>query len=607
MAVAALALAAVVFAWLVLKPPGEPRNVVLIVVDTLRRDHLQIYGYPRETAPTLGRLAAQGALFDGLSPTSWTKPAVASILTGLHPIQHQALGFSDGLSEEAVTLAEVLSRAGYSTAGFAANRWVVVSGFEQGFEQLVWVEPEGINFADAGKVNRAVRERLSALREPFFLYVHYMDPHVPYSPQSQWDRSPLPERLARQVPLTSADLQMPVVMERPAQVVRDAIDLYDGEVRQADDGIAELLSLLDGAGRSRSTLVVVTGDHGEEFQEHGRMGHGRSLYGPSLRVPLLFHAPGLVRPGTRLGSATHLDILPTVLDLLGLEMPEGPLRVQGRSLGEALRSGRAEPAGREEILFHMDYREGHALAFQQDGHKLLLARHPYTQELFDLRADPGERHNRWTEAEPVRRNLAAGLVRAHAAAAQRTLPRRLAQVPGEDAKKLQAIGYVGAQSRDPEPREIPRRIFPASPEPGGPVGWENLASYASCFQLDDPAREEQLLRGWHGIEAGGRWTAGSATLVLPASPSPSSLTVTGTSYRPDRFHFRVLAGGRTVAETELGPGAFRLDGRVGAAGELGYQVLSLETDSVFRPADVGGEDPRTLGVFLSSVCLGSGP
>jgi hypothetical protein len=187
------------------------------------------------------------------------------------------------------------------------------------------------------------------------------------------------------------------------------------------------------------------------------------------------------------------------------------------------------------------------------------------------------------------------------------LPRRLARMPGEDAQKLQAIGYVGAQSEDPEPREIPRRLFPAAAEPGGPVGWEDLSSFASCLRLDDPEREDQLLRGWHGLEPGGRWTAGRATVVLPAQPSAATLVVTGISHRPDRFRFRISTGGRTLAEAELGPGAFRLAGRIEASEELGYRVISLDSDPVFRPSTLGSADQRTLGVFLSSLCLDRSP
>jgi arylsulfatase A-like enzyme len=583
----------------------EPRSVVLIVVDTLRRDHLQIYGYPRTTAPTLGRLASEGAIFDGFSPTSWTKPAVASILTGLHPVHHQALGFSDGLPDPAVTLAEALKRHGYATVGVAANRWVTSSGFEQGFDELHWVQPEGINFADAHRVNQAVRERLAGLREPFFLYVHYMDPHVPYSPRALWDGSPLPERLARKVPLTSNDLQMPVVLDRPRQVVQDAVDLYDGEVRQADDGIAELLALLKSAGKAESVLVVVVGDHGEEFQEHGKMGHGRSLYGEVLRVPILFYAPGLVSAGGRLGRATLLDVFPTVLDLLRFhderdEREAGAPKVDGRSRADALRTGEPAASEGEGILFHLDYREGHALAFERDRRKLLLARSPYAKELFDMADDPSESRPR--RDDPARGELSEELARFYNTLSAHALPRRLAQVPGEDAKKLQAIGYVGAQSRDPEPREIPRRIKPASPQDGGPVGWENLSALASCVELKDPAHAGQLLRGWYGVESGGRWTDGRATLALPGQGG--ILNVAGGSHQPGLLHLRMRVDGRAMAESTVASGAsFFLMVRLQARPDGSPHLVALESDPPFLPSSVGSPDPRKLGAFFTSICL----
>ena len=166
--------------------PQKRRNLVLVLIDTLRRDHLPSYGYPRPTAPFLARLAAQGSIADGVSPTSWTKPAVATVLTGLHPLRHQTFGNLDVLPEEALTLAEMLKAHGYQTLGVTANGFVGSHyGFSQGFDLYFTLPEQGLGrFEPASSVNRIVETRLPPLRPPFFLYVHYLDPHAPYETMS---------------------------------------------------------------------------------------------------------------------------------------------------------------------------------------------------------------------------------------------------------------------------------------------------------------------------------------------------------------------------------------------------------------------------------------
>jgi hypothetical protein len=309
----------------------------------------------------------------------------------------------------------------------------------------------------------------------------------------------------------------------------------------------------------------------------------------------------LVSADARLGRATLLDVFPTVLDLLGFD--DSP-PVQGRSLADALRDGSPVSSEGEDILFHMDYREGHALALERGRRKLLLGRSPYSKELFDLASDPGESRSLWDDGRmgASRRELSDELARSYNALSARTLPRRPAQVPGEDAKKLQAIGYVGAQSRDPEPREIPRRIRPASPEDGGPVGWENLSSLTACLDLDEPEHAGQLLRGWYGVESGGRWTDGRATLVLPGQAA--MLSIAGGSHQPGRLRLRVRVEGRAVAEAEVESGQpFHLTARLGASRDGAPRVVALESDPPFLPSSVGSSDPRKLGAFFTSICL----
>ena len=180
-----------------LHPKTRGANVVVVVIDTLRRDRLATYGYSRDTAPFLGEMARQGAAFDGLTPAPWTKPATASLLTGLHPVHHQAIDRLDRLPDAAVTLAQRLRGQGYHTLGASANGWVSPGfGFDRGFDTFLYRDG-----SKSTAFNRELLPMLGRLKPPYFLYVHYIDPHAPYAPDAGWDGRPLPAAL-RSRPLT---------------------------------------------------------------------------------------------------------------------------------------------------------------------------------------------------------------------------------------------------------------------------------------------------------------------------------------------------------------------------------------------------------------------
>jgi arylsulfatase A-like enzyme len=598
------------------KPPPKAKNIVLVVIDTLRQDRVSAYGYPRLQTPFLDELAANGARADGLSPTSWTKPAVATILTGLHPLRHQLAAGGDVLPTEALTLAELLKAEGYSTMALSTNGLVSRGwGFGRGFDVFLASWLMGCDrFAPSAQVNEDLLPRLAELHPPFFLYVHYLDPHQPYDPPATWDGQPLPTELAALAPLKEGEL-LPDRGEVQSGVLAAASELYDGEVRANDDSLRDLVLRLRELGLDRETLLVVTSDHGEEFFEHGRPGHGKSLYEEVTRVPLVLHAPGVVPAGTKLPTVGLADLVPTVLDLLGIHprLPEG-YRFDGRSWAAELRAGREladGTAGSPGELLYLESEADAGLAYYSGGDKLLIGRNPYLKEFFDLESDPGERQN--LVGRPERRaafgRAAAGLSERYSELLRTALGRRSTTSDSKLVQELAALGYVKFFNTHSARRAFPRRLLPADPRSGGLLGVENLASFKPCIALVD-APTDQLLQGWFAVEAsnGGRWSAPVATLALPLTSGPGTseeVVLEGVSYRPERAQLTITGEGVLTRTLEIMPGPFSVSAtrepgvaRQGAA----VALLGLAVEPAFRPRDQGSTDMRELGLFFTRIC-----
>jgi arylsulfatase A-like enzyme len=592
------------------QPAAPLRNLVLIVVDTLRQDHLRAYGYERETAPALTRLAAEGVRADGVSPSSWTKPAVASLLTGLHPLRHQAVGHADALPSAAVTLAERLGARGYSSLGVTANGWLSRdAGFAQGFDAYdSMLQDLGHGqFSTAQELNAELLPRLASLRPPYFLYVHYLDPHAPYDPDRAWNGLPLTGRLARRRGgVGIQELNMQAFLRRPAELLRDARDLYDGEIRRADDAIEELLAELRRLRLSAGTLSVVTSDHGEELEEHGRMGHGQALYEESVRVPLVFHAPGMLPAGGRVGVTSLLDVLPTCLELLGIAGRAED--VDGVSVASALRGAPApgpaqgfspETAPRE-LLLHLDFGEGgQSLALRGERLKLLLAKGPYRKELFDRDADAREQRNLLdsNEGRALFEPLAARLAEVHNQLSAGALPGDGARERSETTEAMAALGYVGAAGGGTPWRRIPARIRPAELRPGGALGWEDPQHLPACLEPGRPEVSDQLLQGWGEAEGEGRWLAGEATALVRNPGSPSGevrLRVRGRNGSPRPARVRLHQADDVVADVELPPGPFDR-GAVLTGSAAGPMLARFEAGSAARD--------RSGGLLVRRLCL----
>lgn len=421
---------------------AKPLNVVLYLIDTLRADHLATYGYPRATSPSIDDFARSAVVFErAQAQSSWTRPAVASIFSGLEAWRHGANHRNEGMAEEVDTLAERFQAAGYYTGAVITNPNVARSyGFGQGFEtfqRLAGGRNSSENVAGTAAEWLDAAQR-STPAKPFFLYLHTVDPHAPYRPAPAFQ-----ERFAARVERlevgTLAFLRRLGLGQEPVTpgILRDLIDLYDAEVAENDAGFGSLIEQLRRRELLDSTLVVLVSDHGEEFHEHGGFEHGKTLYQDQLHVPLVVRVPGS-GAGRRVNDLVQqVDLYPTLLDLAGL--PAG-IDSQGLSLRPLLEGGRL--ASEREFVATMDVDRVVKSSLLRWPWKLV--RHEQgpqegTRQLFDLSRDPTEQVDRSAEQPFWADYLTARLTQRLSA------PRvKRAEVPEDEElqKDLKALGYL---------------------------------------------------------------------------------------------------------------------------------------------------------------------
>lgn len=469
---------------------GQP-NVLLVSIDTLRADRLHSYGYPRQISPNMDRLAREGALFEqAVAHSPWTQPSFASILTSTYPSQHgsfvllapQTVGdgkttetilYQSFLQDDEVTLAELFRDQGYSTIAVQALcKDQDLQRFDQGFQvylcasqfiSSMWDHSVlGLGMARIARLLGAREERHSdgglpeadevfdslrvlisrALPRPFFIWINFRDPHSPY--------------LLRQsgVPVEDA-LVVDSLRPEDAGIPTPALSAaYDDEIRFVDHYVGRALDLLRDRGLLDETVVVLTSDHGEEFEDHfaelrsasttlrGRT-HGHSLYSELLHVPLLIRYPPKIPPGTRITAlARHVDILPTILDIAGIEPGTSGEHIEGRSLLPLLAHG-AETGGPRLAYSERNLFGPQRRSIQDGRYKLILEIDSGQVELYDLAADPGEREN----LAAVRKQEAARLLGLLDRWAERMGPvvPPSPEAPSPDADPLaplRALGYV---------------------------------------------------------------------------------------------------------------------------------------------------------------------
>jgi arylsulfatase A-like enzyme len=331
---------------------GGPRGVILVQADTLRRDHLSVYGYARPTAPALERLAKEGALFRHYTvQATWTKVSTPALMTSLYPMSHGVVDFTDHLPAAAQTLAESYRDAGYATVSLSSVLFTgQFTNLHQGFEEL----HEDGSFPEQGS-SKTAREYVDRLTRwltrhrdtPFFAFLHVFDPHDPFEPRRPYDglwadrskkeehveqlarvRKVIKEPLLRLFGMPTRDELVQAGLDAEGFVQHDR-DWYDGSIRGMDTEIGRLMQGLRRLGIADDTLVVILSDHGEEFLEHGRMFHGQSVYGELSQVPLIVHWPAGVAKGRVVDELVQsIDVMPTLLELSGIPRPDG---LQGQS------------------------------------------------------------------------------------------------------------------------------------------------------------------------------------------------------------------------------------------------------------------------------------
>jgi arylsulfatase A-like enzyme len=413
------------------KPVATAPNVLWVVMDTTRSDHLSVYGYHRPTTPHLEALAREGAVFDkAYSTAPWTVASHAAMFTGLYSSQHGCNHEHLFLDPTHTTLAQLLTAGGYETALFAGNPWLAdQTGLARGYMHIFpsWrFFSEGLMFI-AGRMPLEVYDRYAdkgaattnasfkafmAERpkdRPFFAFINYLEPHAPYHhvPTDYAYRFLAPDasrREARKVSFRYIQKMMAGndYEATPAERVL-AKDMYDGALSYTDQEIGELIDVLRAAGQLDNTLVIVNGDHGELFGEHGIYGHDLALYHPLLHVPLIVRYPGRVPAGVRIDRPVQLiDVFPTVLEVAGLAdrapqgLPGHPLTGVIAGGGDPARpvfaeyfSSRMRPLRREVQKWGFDP-DHFRLKSVQVGTERLMTGPGDRQMLTDVATDPDE-------------------------------------------------------------------------------------------------------------------------------------------------------------------------------------------------------------------------
>jgi arylsulfatase A-like enzyme len=415
---------------------GLTPGVILISVDTLRRDHVSAYGYAKPTTPTLDALARVGVVADdAVSVSSWTLPAHLSMMTSVLPGAHGGTDMKQGFNRSVPAVAELLKAQGVATHAVTSHLYVSKTfGLDAGFDSM--------NFRQDRLAENVANHAMDLIDRfgdrPFFIFLHFYDPH--------WHYAPPPEVLkifessyAGKLTGNLKDFQK----LRPDQVTPEDLDhllaLYDGEIRYTDNEIGRLITHLKERGVMGSTLLAVTSDHGEEFLEHGSWEHQKTLYEEVIRVPLILSGPGLA-PRREAQPVTLLDLAPTVLDFLSVIPPPS---MKGLSLLRPLSEHRPTYGETDHTL------DGSRLSFLRNGAqswKAILrtdtAREAIrSSEWYDLAVDPSEGVNR-----PPRESLRASMearTRDEALKSRSHAASKPVELSPEEKEKLRALGYIG--------------------------------------------------------------------------------------------------------------------------------------------------------------------
>ncbi len=451
------------------KAQGPP--VILIMVDTLRADHLTSYGYKTDTSPNLSVFSDDAVQFErAFAQASWTRPSTASLLTSLPPSAHKTMYKPDRLPSDVVTAAEAFQDQGYITGGMVTNYNIApYFNFDQGFDQFKYLTPDYYFFAHEGasklslyNLARVIREKVAPSNDnpahyyqdaevttdaalgwiernkdkPFFFFLTYMDPHDPYFAR------PLDGEAYSRAAQTNPDPKM----------AKRFIELYDGEITYWDEHFGRMMKRLKDMGLYDKSMIIVTSDHGEEFQEHGGGWHGTTLYEEQIQVPLLVKMPGNASGGTgRDDLAALIDVPPTMTGAAKLKTPK---TWAGRDL-----FGKVDAPG---AVFSEEDHQGNVLrSLRGDQWKIIEANEGNPRglaptEVFDLSADPGEQKNVAADDKARTDKLKDSLQKASTGALENAVERDQHELDESSRERLKSLGYI-EDDDDPKKKEAPKK------------------------------------------------------------------------------------------------------------------------------------------------------
>jgi arylsulfatase A-like enzyme len=454
-------------------------NIVLITIDTLRADHLSCYGYERETSPRIDAIARQGVMFKhAVAPASWTAPSMVSLFTSTYPVSHgvihglpfqEAKGLSQEVfSEKLIALPAMLKEKGYTTFGISSNHTLTAElGFARGFDYF-----RSVNWMPADVINKLAYEWEDSIKKShkFFLWVHYIDPHYHYRPHLPWIEQYIPDipEQFEQVSRIPLNMLARNIKENP-EMLSKVLALYDSEINYVDSYLGELIERFE---LDNNTLLIITSDHGEQFMEHGSVGHSIALYKEELHVPLIIKFPEASIKGSVERQVSLLDVMPTILNLLGIDQP-------GQTAGSPLLENAGIRArlkeflsGRQASPYHFAELDSHAIlkAISAPPWKYIYGYQTQSGELYDTASDPFEQKNiadKYPEqAAALKKQLFSWVARA------KTYPPKshvLELSPGE-REKLETLGYLsGPQKEDGDNDGIIDEEDNCADKPNGPV------------------------------------------------------------------------------------------------------------------------------------------
>jgi arylsulfatase A-like enzyme len=446
----------------------QPLNILLITDDTLRADHLGCYGYPLGTSPAIDSLASRGVLFERcIVPQPKTSPSVASLMTGKPPGAHYVRLIGQKLRDRHLTLAEIVAALGYMTCGVTKSGVVSTTfGFDQGFQRFIH-ETSEVESAATDSALAWLEEtwlpttefRSEPGRPPFFLWMHYIDPHGPYNRPRPYDDTSLDEEedtiLGQRYPRSVLKWLIPPYQRLNTTRVAHYIALYNGEISSVDREMERLLQWLKARNLDGSTLVIFSSDHGESFTEHDfYFEHGDVAYDDNAHVPLILSLPGVFPEGRRVSTqVNNIDVLSTITDLLDIPALPGP---EGRSLLGLILGGTWRQPRPVHILANYigRYSPRYFTNAMTDGRwKIIYIPEFHILELYDLQSDPWELDNlwgrwnedpsggEWREAGVRLRSLLAQQMLAYKAG-HRTEAAKETEMSEDLMEQLRSLGYI---------------------------------------------------------------------------------------------------------------------------------------------------------------------